>query len=127
STSRSTTLKPTELGRQLFRDNGWDPYLEDPATLWILHWQIASNTRRATSWFWAFSYVHEPEFTKDLLLTALARWVENSGWKRIAISSLQRDIDCFIRSYIPSRQSHSVVLEDTLDCPLVELNLLREA
>jgi hypothetical protein len=40
---------------------------------------------------------------------------------------LSRDIDCFLRTYVPSRKMHSAVLEDTLDCPLVELGLLREA
>ena len=39
---------------------GLDPYLEDPATLWLLHWQIASNLGRATTWFWTFSHFNEP-------------------------------------------------------------------
>jgi hypothetical protein len=36
-------LQPTELGTLLLADEGLDPYLEDPATLWILHWQITSK------------------------------------------------------------------------------------
>jgi len=31
-------LRPTDLGILLLADDGLDPYLEDPATLWILHW-----------------------------------------------------------------------------------------
>src|SRR5271156_3198386 len=34
-------LRMTSLGKLLFADRGLDPFLEDPATLWILHWQIA--------------------------------------------------------------------------------------
>src|SRR6266545_1488765 len=41
-------LRPTWLGTALLADDGWDPYLEDPATLWLLHWQLASNARRCT-------------------------------------------------------------------------------
>jgi hypothetical protein len=36
-------FRPTALGRALFGANGLDPYLEDPATLWLLHWQIVTN------------------------------------------------------------------------------------
>lgn len=29
----------TALGQALFsKDNGWDPYLEDEATIWLVHW-----------------------------------------------------------------------------------------
>ena len=56
-------LRVTDLGTVLFADDGFDPYLEDPATLWLLHWQISSNRTRATTWFWTFSHFHEPEFT----------------------------------------------------------------
>ena len=34
---RRMSLRPTPLGTALFPDEGWDPYLEDPATLWLLH------------------------------------------------------------------------------------------
>src|SRR6266851_2769003 len=124
---RRFVLRPTEMGESLFGDNGWDPYLEDLATLWILHWRIATNTSRSTTWFWAFSHVYEPEFTRDALTAALVRWVETAGWKRVAETSLKRDIDCFLRTYLPSRHAHANLLEDSLDCPLAELSLLREA
>jgi hypothetical protein len=48
------------------------------------------------------------------------------GWKHIARSSLKRDIDTFVRTYVPVQPSRSTPIEDTLDCPLVELGLLRE-
>lgn len=127
STQRGTSLLPSELGGKLLADDGWDPYLEDPATIWLLHWQIASNQRRCTTWFWAFSFLYEPEFTKESLLSSLLELTETTGAKRIALSSIRRDIACFIRSYVPSRQSQTLVLEDTLDCPLVELSLIQEA
>src|SRR5690348_10308888 len=30
-------LAPTSLGTAIFADDGHDPFLEDPATLWMLH------------------------------------------------------------------------------------------
>lgn len=29
--------QPTEFGKQLLGEQGWDTYLEDPASLWLLH------------------------------------------------------------------------------------------
>jgi hypothetical protein len=124
---RRFAVRPTDIGNAVFEDDGWDPYLEDPATLWLLHWRIATNVRRCTTWFWAFSHVHDPEFKRDGLTASLVRWVETAGWKRVAESSLKRDVDCFLRTYLPSRHGTADLMEDTLDCPLVELGLVREA
>jgi hypothetical protein len=118
-------FRVTEFGRALFGDDGWDPYLEDPATLWLLHWQIASNVRRCTTWYWAFSHFHEPEFTREALVAALLSWVQTAKSPRVTRESLSRDVECFFRTYVPSRRSKQLGLEETLDCPLVELGLIR--
>lgn len=44
-------LQPTKLGKLLFADRGLDPYLEDSATLWLLHWQIAAKRYPAARTF----------------------------------------------------------------------------
>jgi len=116
-------LQVSSLGTLILSDNGLDPYLEDPATLWLLHWQLASNRGRATTWFWAFSHFHEPEFTREALTSALYRWTQTLGGKQVAESSLRRDVEVFLRTYVASRQSQGG--EDSLDCPLIELGLIR--
>jgi hypothetical protein len=35
--------KPTEIGSKLFSARGYDPYLEDEATIWLLHWLLVTN------------------------------------------------------------------------------------
>jgi hypothetical protein len=117
-------LRHTDLGKLLLADDGLDPYLEDPATLWLLHWQIASNRSRATTWFWTFSHFHEPEFTREALSSALYRWTQTLPGKQVAETSLKRDVEVFLRTYVPSRQSRRDIAEDSLDCPLVELGLI---
>lgn len=117
-------LRPTELGEWILDEgSGFDPYLEDPTTLWLLHWRIASNSRRATTWFWTFSYFNEPEFTVDQLSSAVFRWVQTLPGKEVALSTIRRDVECFVHTYVPSRSSRGGLIEDTLDCPLVELDL----
>lgn len=121
-----STLRPTALGELLFDDAGLDPYLEDPTTLWLLHWQIASNRPRATTWFWTFSHFHEPEFTREALTSVLFNWTQTLSGKQVAASSVKRDVDCFLRTYVAARGQRGDFAEDTLDCPLVELNLITQ-
>jgi hypothetical protein len=117
-------VRPTDLGTLLLADHGLDPYLEDPATLWLLHWQIASNRSRATTWFWTFSQFHEPEFTREALTSALYRWTQTLPGKHVAESFLKRDVEVFLRTYVPSRPGRRGMAEDSLDCPLLELGLI---
>lgn len=124
--TRGRRLAVTPLGQQLFSARGWDPYLEDPATLWLLHWQLARNSQRATTWYWVFSHLPQPEFSKADLLRWLTLLVREHGWSRVPETTLRRDIDCFVRTYVAQRPTRLMPMEETLDCPLVELGLLRE-
>lgn len=45
--SQATGVHLTELGRTILQ---CDPYLEDIFTLWIIHINIATNYKLATSW-----------------------------------------------------------------------------
>jgi len=94
--SRSKELRPSELGRSLFLRPGWDPYLEDDGSLWLLHWQLATNPGRATTWYWAFNLLKEQEFSREGLLTALQRFVEEHAGK-VSPASLKEDVSCFLR------------------------------
>ncbi len=114
----------TEFGNGIFADDGFDPYLEDTATLWFIHWKLATNANRATTWFWAFNIFGQNEFSKDTFISELINWVEKSTQNRISENSIERDVDCFLRTYVPSRLTKNTIMEDTFDCPLVELALI---
>jgi hypothetical protein len=36
-------VRVTDLGLSLFGEEGWDSFLEDPGTLWLLHWRLVSR------------------------------------------------------------------------------------
>ena len=118
---------PTELGKAIFGENGFDPYLDDPATLWLIHWQIATNTNLATAWYWAFNILRGNQFTPSIFARKVYEWArqQKQSMRPISENTLRRDVNCFIRTYCQSRYSDSVV-EETFDCPLVELNLIAE-
>lgn len=122
-------LQPTPLGRIVFSDEG-DPYLEHPASLWLLHWHLAATPGRATTWYWAFNELNEPTFTREVVRTRLARRCDDlreAGrlkTTRITESTLKSDVLCFIRTYAAKADSRSTQ-EDALECPLTELGLVQ--
>ena len=121
---RVRQLQATELGGSLLGDGGWDPFLEDPGTLWLLHWQNASRPAGATTWWWVFNQFPGTIFTRGELLEALQTLGSQRGWTRVTAETLKRDIDVFLRTYAP-QERRNTVLEDTLDCPLAELGMIR--
>jgi hypothetical protein len=126
NTSRSTHLRPTELGVLFFGKDGVDPFMEDPATIWLLHWFLASNPRIAT-WFWTFNELHDTEFERGQLVKRLLRASREISEREIAEDTIERDVDCFLRTYVPSDPDKRLSREELLDCPLTELGLIRRS
>lgn len=125
--SRGTLLQPTRFGQFVFGPGGQDQFLEDPNTLWLLHWNILSNPQRCTSWYWAFNAIPSNEFTRDQLIHSIEEEIRRRNSKAMPSgNTLKRDVDVFLRTYIPARSSRGTVAEDSLDCPLVELQLIEE-
>ena len=124
--NRSRILDVTSLGKQLFGDAGWDPFLEDPGTAWLMHWNLISRPERATAWWWVFNHYPRTDFTRSDLQSALESLVAQNGWSRVTSASLKRDIDVLVRSYAPPRRAQ-VFQEDTLESPLSDLGLMRES
>jgi hypothetical protein len=116
--------KITELGTRLLRDDGWDPYLERTASLWLLHWRLASNPYRSTTWYLAFNFVSSTKFDRDFIADEITKMVNESGFAAVSSDTIRRDVECFIRTYATSSLNASVLNEDTLESPLAELELI---
>ncbi|WP_288010522.1 DUF4007 family protein [Kyrpidia sp.] len=114
-------LEVSEIGRLLMQK--WDPYLEDPASMWLIHWLLIYNPARAAVWHLVFTSYTKPEFTKGLLVEFLSDYAARHGLK-VKESTVSRDVDCFIRSYVASRSDREL-LEDSFGCPLAELALIQ--
>lgn len=117
-------LRPTLLARHLVHDTGWDPYLEDVGTLWLLHWQLISNLEYCYVWYEVFTRFGEHEFTKQGLTNFVERQVQLANVQTTS-RTLEREVDVCLRTYSAARRkAHGPALE-SLDCPLVELSLIR--
>ena len=126
TSNRGRSLRVTDFGKHLLGDEGWDPYLEDQGSLWLLHARLVSAPDWATTWYWVFNHLPQPEFTKAELSRWLLDFAAQRGWGRVAETSIRRDVDCFLRTYVASQPGRKSPIEETLDCPLVELGLVRE-
>ncbi len=114
---------PTEFSNNLLGDNGWDTYLENPASLWLLHWNLLKPTCTATSWYYTFNLFNENEFKKEDLHRGLDNYQQKLG-KDVAQSSLDKDVSCILRMYVESNSDSRNFIEDSIDCPFVELGLI---
>ena len=116
--------KTTSLGRRVFGDGDLDPYMEDPATAWLVHWRLCSNTRH-TTWFWAFSHFPAASFERDALVRGIEKMAKHSRWPRASASTIRNDVACFVRTYVSRPSSGKASHEDALESPLTELGLIQ--
>ena len=93
-------LVPTELGHRLLQDKGWDPYLEDTASLWLLHWELFVPPLEAASWSLAFNHCTLPTFDNRHLAMSLVSAAQQYGkLASVFQSSFEKDASCLIRMY----------------------------
>jgi hypothetical protein len=118
-------LLPTAFGDKLLSDEGWDTFLEDPASLWLLHWQLLKSPNLATAWQFTFNHFRQVEFSVDDLFSSLCNYRENLTTPAVD-SSLKKDITCLLRMYVES-DAKVGANEDSLDCPFTELGLIAHA
>ena len=120
----ASTLLTTNIGDMLFGPDGVDPYMEHPASLWLVHWQLAGRPEK-TTWFWAFSNYSGNSFERDRLAKGLEKVAKDRAWARVAQATIRRDVECFVRTYVARRATGQASHEDTLESPLGELGLIK--
>lgn len=122
---RAPGTVPTRLGYALFDKTGWDPFMEDPGTLWLLHWFLLAPRCRLPVWWIAFNDFHAVEFADADLEVAVLTGLESAGgWKTPVSSSVKKDITALLRTYGPATRSRRSHRDEMLDRPLRELNLI---
>ena len=124
-----TNSETTELGHLVLdEESGFDPYLEDEATIWLIHWLLTTNPELATSFYWFFNKFHKPEFTSQELTTALADFIKDSvvEKRRPSLTTVKNDAQLLHRMYTQSKGNSRMPLEDALDSPLALLRLVSQ-
>lgn len=117
----------TSFGQTLFGRMGVDPYLEQHATYWLLHWQLCSSLSGAAAWYLAFTKWNRSYFSKEDLVEWLLRVAAHEGGTRASRNSIGRDVDVLVRTYLTRAVKGRRAPEDSFDGPLTQLGLLIEA
>src|SRR6056297_3381539 len=78
NSNREKIQEKTNLAKILLK---FDPYFEDTATFWILHYFLCNKEESATSWFWFFNHFNYQEFNKELFIEKLIKFIEITGGK----------------------------------------------
>jgi hypothetical protein len=115
--------KTTELGDLIFGESGFDPFQEHPTTAWLIHWKLAGEGARSTTWKWLFNNVIDPKLETEHLIENLTSFAKENKYK-IAGATLKRDIECCLRSYVPRVAGDSP--EEISDSVLGELALIQQ-
>jgi hypothetical protein len=114
---------PNEIAKAIFEDNGWDPYLEDEGTLWLLHFfLIKSNYSSIYSILFTELRKVKPEFNNKNFQDFVDR--EYSEFGSFNKNTLKKDFDVFVKLYLATKNEKD--LEENLSGILTELNLVEE-
>lgn len=117
--------EPTAFGNAVLASDGFDPFLEDIRTLWLIHWNLSAHTQEPLfAWDFLLNRWSLPELSRSVILAAFRSEADKQE-RTLSDITLEQHFDTFLHSYVPTRSRKGDIQEDNLDCPLVELELLQ--
>lgn len=123
SSESGRTYKTTPFGDAILNPKlGFDPYLEDSQTLWLLHWKLSSAEEPLFAWHYLLNKHQESEMIASNIIPVMISELE--GISKVSKNSLDGLLKVFFHTYVPTLGKKSKVNEDNLDCPLVQLRLV---
>jgi hypothetical protein len=122
-TDETDALQP--IAHQLLGKDGLDPYLEDEATLWYLHYLLVKSGR-ASLYHFIFNELRKQgfSFSRAQLQQYVVRKCAERG-VTVNENTLESDMTVFVRTYGPSgKDSGKVDIEEESTGLLQDLDLL---
>ncbi|MBA3987402.1 MAG: DUF4007 family protein, partial [Flavobacteriales bacterium] len=116
---------PTEFGKRLFDDeNGYDPFLEDEASLWLLHYQLVKNGF-ASIYSIIFNEFRKEKlfFNKETFVNYVKRIGESNPDLNFNENTVGKDFIVFANLYKNDPESKDV--EDSFSGILSEIELIK--
>lgn len=116
---------PTEFGKRMLDDDfGYDPYLEDEASLWLLHYHLVKNGY-ASIFTLIFNEFRKEKlfFNKETFVNYLKRIEESNPDFNFNENTISKDFLVFLNTY--KNDSESSEIEDSFSGILSELGMLK--
>ena len=121
------TSKLEGLSHDILKDDGYDPYLEDDATLYLLHYLLVKNVKTASIYHLAFLRLSKEklEFTPSNLQALIEREClkEKVDFNQ---KTLNNDINVFFKNYVPSEEKKGG-FEDNYNGLFYDLRLINRS
>ena len=117
--------KLTDFANAIFDDEtGFDPYLEDEATLWLLHYQLIKN-RFASTYSLIFNELRREkiEFTNDHFVSFIKRKSETESSLSFNTNTINADFEVFRKMYYT--ENSNTQTEEGYSGLLTDLGLLK--
>lgn len=110
----------TDLGNIIYKN---DRYFEEIGSLALVHYEIASNEKNATSWYVFFNEFEYSEFTEQDFIRAVYKYVRmNYEGDLPSERSVSDDFRCIINMYV-NKETENPNPEDNIESPFTELGL----
>jgi hypothetical protein len=116
---------PTEFGKRMFDDEiGYDPFLEDEGSLWLLHYQLVKNGY-ASIYYIIFNEFRKEKlfFNKETFVNYIKRIGESNSDLNFNENTVAKDFIVFTNLYKSDSENKDV--EDSFSGILSELDILK--
>ena len=115
----------TEFGEIIFdNENGYDPFLEDEASIWLLHYQLV-KTGYASTYNFIFNEFRKEKlfFNKETYINYIRRIGESKPDLNFNENTLAKDFNVFTNLYKSDTESKDV--EDSFSGVLSEIEIIK--
>lgn len=110
-----------QIGDFLFGEKGVDPFLENDATIWLVHWLLCGRAKRSATWYVVFNYVDPQSFqAKDVMALIEEYAIANNSTR--SKTTIARDVEVCLKCYMPV--SLRSATEDAAEPLLSDLGLM---
>ncbi len=125
-----TTATPTRFAYELLGEKGWDRFVEDQSSLWLLHWRMMAPVCTIPVWWLAFNEFEDIEFSKDELEWTVTKKLTDTDWNLRYPNTIKRDLETMLLTYAPPLSSEdrwSLSFQEFLESPLRRLRLIEHS
>lgn len=116
----------SEFGNNIFNNDGFDSFLEDEGSLWLLHYKLLSKNYSS---IYKLAFINfrktriSSEFTSKQLEDFISKLLISEG-VNFSQKSIENDVKVFIRNYVSLYKKGAKSLEDDFSSLLINLSII---
>ena len=116
----------SEFGNNIFNNDGFDSFLEDEGSLWLLHYKLLSKNYSS---IYKLAFINfrktriSSEFTSKQLEDFISKLLISEG-VNFSQKSIENDVKVFIRNYVSLYKKGAKSLEDDFSSLLINLGII---